>query len=143
MLSTLPTYWISIFMLPCWVIKDIDRIRRDFMWSGVDIEHQRCRLVCWKNICRHRDQGGSGILDLHHFNQALLRKWWWKFMTDPKWCGVEVIQFNYGITRWNIFSRQTGRISFSWKGVSSCLAALKGCIHSDINGNSFLERSLV
>lgn len=33
-LSALPTYWMSIFRLPSWVIKEIDRIKRDFLWSG-------------------------------------------------------------------------------------------------------------
>lgn len=55
-LSAIPTFWISIFRLPCWVIKNIDRIRRDFLWSGPDIDHPGCRLVCWKNLCRPRDK---------------------------------------------------------------------------------------
>lgn len=33
-LSALPTYWMSIFRLPSWVIKEIDRIKRDFLLSG-------------------------------------------------------------------------------------------------------------
>lgn len=28
-------------------------------------------------------KGDGEILDLFHFNQALLGKWWWKFVTDP------------------------------------------------------------
>ncbi|XP_039127495.1 uncharacterized protein LOC120263599 [Dioscorea cayenensis subsp. rotundata] len=71
-LSTLPTYWMSLFRLPKWVIKAIDRIRRDFLWSGPDIDHPGCRLVAWKNICRAKEQGGWGILDLSTFNLALL-----------------------------------------------------------------------
>lgn len=101
-----------IFRLPCWVIKDIDYIRRDFLWSGLDLDHRRCRLVCWKNICRFRDQGGWGILDMYNFNQALLRKWWWKFMTDPTWYGVDVVQFNYGISKRNMHPREASMISF-------------------------------
>lgn len=111
-LSTIPTYWMSIFRMPCWVIKKNDRIRRDFLWSGHDINHPRCHLVRWNNLCRPRDQGGWGILDLARFNQALLGKWWWKFMTDPSWSGAKVIQFNYGISRSNLWPIQSGRISF-------------------------------
>lgn len=44
-LSALPTFWMSIFRLPCWVIKTLDRIRRDFLWTGPDIGHPKCRLV--------------------------------------------------------------------------------------------------
>lgn len=80
-LTALPTYWMSLFRLPSWVIKEINRIRRDFLWSGTDIDHPSYRLIGWNNICRTRDQGGWGILDLYNFNQALMGKWWWKFMT--------------------------------------------------------------
>lgn len=52
---------------------------------------------------------------------------------DPMWCGVDMVQFSYGVTRWNMFRKQTGRIFFFWKEVSSCLPALRGCIHAVIN----------
>lgn len=44
-LSTIPTYCMSIFKLLSWVIKNIDNIRRDFLWSGSDINHPKMRLV--------------------------------------------------------------------------------------------------
>jgi hypothetical protein len=31
-LSALPTYFMSIFSLPAWVIREIDKIRRNFFW---------------------------------------------------------------------------------------------------------------
>lgn len=74
LLLALATYWMFIFRLPSWVIKAIDRIKRDFLWSGPDIEKPRCRLVSWKAICLACDQGGWEILDLHNVNQALLSK---------------------------------------------------------------------
>lgn len=44
-LSALLTYWMSIFCLPAWVIKKIDQIRRDFLWSGMEIDNPVCHLV--------------------------------------------------------------------------------------------------
>ncbi|XP_039122000.1 uncharacterized protein LOC120258608 [Dioscorea cayenensis subsp. rotundata] len=111
-LSAIPTYWMPLFKVLCWVIKKINRIRRDFLWSGTDIDHPKCRLVGWKTLCRPREFGGWGILDLQCFNQALLGKWWWKFMSDASWGAANVILFNYGIQRWNMFPRLSGRVSF-------------------------------
>lgn len=74
-LLTVPMYWMSMYHLPNWVIKAIDRIRRDFLWSGPDIDHPGCRLVAWKNICRAKEQEGWGIRDLNSFNLALLGEW--------------------------------------------------------------------
>ncbi|XP_039118050.1 uncharacterized protein LOC120253914 [Dioscorea cayenensis subsp. rotundata] len=107
-LSAIPTYWMSLFRLPCWVIKKINRIRRDFLWSGPDIDHPKVRLIGWKNLCRSRDQRGWGILELQNFNLALLGKWWWKYLSDPTWCGANIVKFNYGLERWNLFPRQAG-----------------------------------
>lgn len=77
-------------------------------------------------------QGGWGILDLASFNQALLGKWWWKYMTGPSWGGAKVIQFNYGLSRAKLWPYQTGRISFFWKGVLTCLPALRSCVSYEI-----------
>ncbi|XP_039134216.1 uncharacterized mitochondrial protein AtMg00310-like [Dioscorea cayenensis subsp. rotundata] len=134
-MSAIPTYWMSIFCLPVWVINDIDRIKRDFLWSGLDINHPGCRLVSWKLLCRPRDQGGWGILDLAKFNQALLGKWWWKYMMDPDWDGAKVILFNYGSTRSKLWPNQAGRISFFWKGVLNYLPALRSCLAQDVVSN--------
>lgn len=110
-LSVLPIYWLSMFKLLSSVVKEIDRIRRDFLWSGPDINYPRCRLVCWKNLCRSHEHGGWGILDLFNFNQVLLGKWWWKLLMEPNWCGAKLVQFNYGLTCWNLFPRLSDRIS--------------------------------
>lgn len=39
------------------------------------------------------------ILDFYIFNQALLGKWWWKFLIDDSWCLSKVISFNYSMSR--------------------------------------------
>lgn len=67
-LSAIPTYWMLIFKLPCWVIKRIDKIRRDFLWSGPDPQQPKIRLVSWTRLCRSKDQGGWGFLNLNTFN---------------------------------------------------------------------------
>lgn len=53
-------------------------------------------------------------------------------MKDPSWCGADIIQFNYNLSRWNMFPRQTGRISFFWKGVLNSLPAFRGCVHHEV-----------
>ena len=51
-LSTIPTYYLSILHLPVRVEKEIDRIRRRFLWSSSASESNGYSLVKWKNICR-------------------------------------------------------------------------------------------
>lgn len=131
----------SIFRLPSWVIKAIDRIRRDFLWSGAEIDKPKMRLVSWNRICRPREHGGWGILNLDDFNLALLGKWWWKFTTGVPWCGREIILYNYfqNSPLWNLHNRPPQRRSFIWNGLLQCLPAFRNCISSIVhNGDSTL-----
>lgn len=79
-LSSLPTYFMSCLKLPVWVIKDIDKIRRTFLWHGtIPQAHSKINLANWKLSCTPKDFGGLGIMDLTVFNQALLIKWFWQW----------------------------------------------------------------
>lgn len=71
-------------------------------------------------------------MDLASFNQALLGKWLWKYILDPSWGGVKVIQFNYGSAKAMLWPNQFGRISFFWKGVLTSLPALRSCISHEV-----------
>lgn len=37
------------------------------------------------------------------------------------------------MSSWNLFPRYSGRISFFWKGVTSCLPVLSSCVSHGIN----------
>lgn len=104
-LSAIPIFWMSIYKLPSWVVKSIDKIRRDFLWSGSDIQQSKIRLVRWSRLCRSREQGGWGILSLNSFNNAFLGKWWRKITTNRRWCGELIFRMNYfqNIPPWNLF----------------------------------------
>lgn len=94
-LSSIPTYSLSIFKLPCWAIKATDCIRRDFLWSRTNTEDPRPRSVNWRRLCRSKERGGCSILNLKDFNLALLCKLWCKVSNIILWCGAKVIQLNY------------------------------------------------
>lgn len=59
-LTAIPTYWMSIFKLQFGSLC-IDKIRRDFLWSGPDTHHSKIRLVSWTRLCKSKEQGGWEI----------------------------------------------------------------------------------
>ncbi|WVZ91689.1 hypothetical protein U9M48_037825 [Paspalum notatum var. saurae] len=60
-LSSIPTYFMSVFSLSNWAIKRIDKIRRSFLWKGSDnTKGGRC-LVNWRRVCRPKKLSGLSI----------------------------------------------------------------------------------
>lgn len=80
-LSSLPVYLMTVLKLPQWVIKEIDRIRRRFLWHGAGDQQKGYHLVNWEEICEPKSLGGLGVIDLGAFNQILLLKWYWWWYT--------------------------------------------------------------
>uniref|UniRef100_A0A2N9I786 Reverse transcriptase domain-containing protein n=1 Tax=Fagus sylvatica TaxID=28930 RepID=A0A2N9I786_FAGSY len=77
-LSSLPTYFLSLFPIPVAVALRIDKVQRDFLWGGLG-EGKKFHLVNWSQVCQPLHSGGLGIRNLRMFNKALLGKWLWRF----------------------------------------------------------------
>ena len=64
----------SLFRMPKGVIKRLEKIQRDFLWGGGNLERE-LHLVNWKVICLSKDNGGLVIRGLLNLNRAFLGKW--------------------------------------------------------------------
>jgi hypothetical protein len=64
----------SFFEIPKGVLKNLDHYRSRFFWQGSSDKH-KYRLAKWDILCRPKDQGGLGILNLQLQNKCLLAKW--------------------------------------------------------------------
>ena len=90
-LSSLPTYFLTVFRLQKWAIKGIDKLRRSFLWKGANEANGGHCLVNWCKTRRPKKFGGLGILDLDLFSRALRLRWLWFQWTEPErpWVGTE------------------------------------------------------
>jgi hypothetical protein len=84
-LSSLPMFMMSFFEVLKGVLKNLDHFRSRFFWQGFANKH-KYRLAKWDILCRPKDQGGLGILNLHLQNKCLLAKWLVNLLnTDGTW----------------------------------------------------------
>ncbi|XP_011101844.1 uncharacterized protein LOC105179888 [Sesamum indicum] len=55
-----------------WVIKDIEKRLRVFLWRGTG--NSGYSKVAWKEICKPKEEGGLGLKDMSTLNRALMCK---------------------------------------------------------------------
>ena len=89
-LSALPAYQLIAIFHPKWLIRQIDKLRRAFLWSAESsVSGGKC-LVNWRTCCLPKQLGGLGIPDLQLQNIAFRVRWLWQQETDPSkpWLGL-------------------------------------------------------
>lgn len=67
-LSSISSFYLSFFLLPSWIIAKLDKICCNFFWKGVNKSSRGYNLVSWGRLCKSKNQGGLGLLDLASFN---------------------------------------------------------------------------
>ncbi|KAJ3700519.1 hypothetical protein LUZ61_004224 [Rhynchospora tenuis] len=83
-LSAVPSYFMSSFLLLAWLIKEIDKLRRKFIWGTNQQGRNRLHLMAWQRLCQPKSVGGLGLVDLKLQNQALLLRWIWNLYTKQE-----------------------------------------------------------
>ncbi|KAL0278008.1 UNVERIFIED_CONTAM: hypothetical protein Sradi_7304600 [Sesamum radiatum] len=79
-LSTLHTYWASVFILPKGVLKLLEQKMRAFLWHGSSGSGNA--KVAWDQLCKPKAEGGLGIRSLIITNQALILKQLWRILQN-------------------------------------------------------------
>ena len=94
-LSSLPTYFLSLFTIPLAMTDRLERIQRNFLWGSYE-EAFKYPLVAWNKVCWPVETEGLGIRRFGLFNQALLGKWLWCFGSKTNHLWRQVIATKYG-----------------------------------------------
>ena len=77
-LSSLLTYYLSLYTIPICVAKRLEKLQRNFLWGGTGVE-VKYSLVGWDIVCSPIAKGGLGVQKIVPFNRVLLSKWLWRF----------------------------------------------------------------
>ncbi|XP_026378367.1 uncharacterized protein LOC113272784 [Papaver somniferum] len=67
----------KVYRWPKRVIKECERIIRNFLWTGDPSQRKQVTLK-WNKVCSPLSEGGLGIIRLEVVNKALIMKLFWK-----------------------------------------------------------------
>ena len=95
-LSSLPTYYLSLFTIPVSIANRIENLQCNFLW-GDKAEGVNHHLLNWQTVCSPIAYGGLSVRKLVVFNKALLGKWLWRFGVEESLLWRRVIATKYGI----------------------------------------------
>ncbi|VVA31869.1 Hypothetical predicted protein, partial [Prunus dulcis] len=95
-LSSIPSYYMSLFKMPIGVTAKVEQLMRNFLWEGVE-EGKNCHLVRWVRVSKSKEEGGLGIGSLRERNEALRAKWLWRFPLETNSLWHRIIKSKYGL----------------------------------------------
>ena len=68
-LHSIERFWASVFVFPVGVLKKLQMICRNFLWSGGLTG--RKSTVAWASLCQPKSQGGMGIKEVLSWNKSV------------------------------------------------------------------------
>lgn len=78
-LSSVSLYNMSVYAWPRLVLKDGDRLLRNFLWTW-DPSMKKLVCVSWNKTTKPLEEGGLGLRSLREFNTSLIMKLAFNFL---------------------------------------------------------------
>jgi hypothetical protein len=94
-LQALPSYVMSIFLLPASIITNIENMINSFWWGCGGSSNRGIHWMSWEKQAMHKSHGGMGFKDLTTFNHSMLGKQGWKFQTDTESLVSRILKARY------------------------------------------------
>lgn len=138
-ISSLPMYYMSLFPIPKGIIDKINKLQRQFLWSG-NSGKTVLALASWDLLELPKIFGGLGCSSLLNRNLSLLFKWIWRYLHEPHALWHKIITEKYGYS--HIFTHHNLNIPSQggpWKGI--CASILKHPITKDLLQSSIIRRT--
>lgn len=124
-------HWMRVFCLPSFVVKDIDKLCRQFLWGDKE-DKRKMHNIAWNSICRPRKIGGLGFRDGSPWNKVSMGNFLWAISSKQdslwlKWIHCVYLK-NSGFWTTDV----KGGCSWYWRK----LPKLRSCLNPSIINNS-------
>ncbi|CAJ2637916.1 unnamed protein product [Trifolium pratense] len=118
-LQAIPSYVMSIFLIPSSLIDAIEKMMNSFWWGHSGSNNKGIHWLAWDKLSVHKNKGGMGFKDLTAFNIAMLGKQGWKFQSSPNSLVSRLFKARY-FPHSNFLASSLGHNpSYVWRSISS------------------------
>ena len=135
-IQSIPTFTISVFLLPKGLCRDISSMMSRFWWGHKD-NLSRMAWMSWGRMGRTMEKGGLGFRDLEMFNLSLLAKQGWHLLQTPDSLAATIIREKYYPHGTFLDSNIGHRPSYAWRSIWKAKSFLReGLVWRVGNGHS-------
>ncbi|XP_058733805.1 uncharacterized protein LOC131605473 [Vicia villosa] len=82
-LQSIPTYMMSLFLLPSTLLYEIEKMMNSFWWGNKRDRARGIHWFSWDRLSMPKDVRGMGFKNCSAFNYAMLSKQAWRIMANP------------------------------------------------------------
>ncbi|GAU28280.1 hypothetical protein TSUD_256080 [Trifolium subterraneum] len=121
-LQAIPSYVMSMFILPTSLIDDIEKMINAFWWRSGTINNNNnnnkgIHWLSWERLTCPKAHGGLGFRNFEAFNKAMVAKQVWNIIQNPNSLVAKLIKARY-FPRSSLFEAPLGyNPSFAWRGM--------------------------
>ncbi|KAL3820475.1 hypothetical protein ACJIZ3_006380 [Penstemon smallii] len=133
--QAIPSYLMSCFKLPVYLIKEIESLIARFWWDEGNTK--KIHWVKWNALCSSKRDGGLGFRELESFNTSLLAKQAWRILVNPDNLLSRILKARY-FPNTDLLNAQLGSSpSLTWRSIWESKKLLKLGIRWRVgNGNT-------
>ncbi|GAU35928.1 hypothetical protein TSUD_69610 [Trifolium subterraneum] len=120
-LQAIPSYVMSMFILPDSIIDDIEKIINAFWWRSGNTNNNNnnkgIHWLAWERLACPKAHGGLGFRNFEAFNKAMVAKQVWHIVQNPNSLVAKLIKARY-FPHSSLFEAPLGyNPSFAWRSI--------------------------
>lgn len=115
--QAIPTYAMSVFLLPVETCKDIENNMNGYWWNGEGSVGKGIQWKSWHRMCIPKRAGGMGFRKLKEFNLAMLAKQAWRFIQHPHSLASRTYKSRYFPKSTFMEAKIGSNPSFIWRSI--------------------------
>ncbi|WZZ90127.1 hypothetical protein YC2023_118706 [Brassica napus] len=115
-LTAIPTYTMSCFLLPQSLCSRIQSSLTRFWWDKAPDKKNMC-WIAWEKLTKTKKAGGLGLRDIQLFNQTLLAKIAWRILSAPNCLLARVLTGKYCHNKSFLEAQVPAVCSHGWRSI--------------------------